>query len=137
MKSSNSKSSRNSSCKVDQSAVKSKSSSKLSIKQTETAREVCERLEHSAKTSASSTLRGTNTSIQPEAAREEKPAHRGASAGKEKQLVADWVVKYLMPHYKLGAIQNKAVFKALARHLSHKVVLHAQAKGKRKREREW
>ncbi|KAK8391625.1 hypothetical protein O3P69_017276 [Scylla paramamosain] len=134
MKSSNSKSSRNSSCKLNQSAVESKSSSGSAVKQTETVpshgtKKAREGPEDSAKASANSTLRGMNTSAQPEAAREEKPAHRGASAGKEKQQVADWVVKYLMPHYRSSAIQDKAVFKALARHLSHKVVLHAQTKG--------
>ncbi|XP_045127827.1 ATP-dependent DNA helicase Q5-like isoform X2 [Portunus trituberculatus] len=134
MKRTNSKSSKHSSCKLNQSAVESKIPSGSTVKQTETVpshgtRKAHEGLEHCTKASANSVLRGTNTSTQPEAARDDKPAHKGVAAGKEKQLVADWVVKYLMPYYRLGTIQDKAMFKALARHLSHKLVLHAQAKG--------
>ncbi|ROT66004.1 hypothetical protein C7M84_016011 [Penaeus vannamei] len=38
-----------------------------------------------------------------------------------KKLIADWVVKHLMPHYKNESIRGKEVFKALARQLSHHI----------------
>ncbi|XP_063590282.1 protein starmaker-like [Penaeus indicus] len=38
-----------------------------------------------------------------------------------KKLIADWVVKHLMPHYKNESIKGKEVFKALARQLSHHI----------------
>ncbi|XP_037787319.1 LOW QUALITY PROTEIN: axoneme-associated protein mst101(2)-like [Penaeus monodon] len=38
-----------------------------------------------------------------------------------KKLIADWVVKHLMPHYKKESIKGKEVFKALARQLSHHI----------------
>lgn len=80
-------------------------------------------------------LKRSNTSSSPEAREKGKPVHKGTS-NREKQQVADWVVKYLMPHYKRNAIHSKDIFKALARQLSHNVVVvqHAQATGKRERE---
>lgn len=131
------KSSTNSTCKPNQSLVERKCSTVLLEKQTETftshaTRNTSERPQNSAK-AANSIQRATNTSTTPEGPKE-KPSHRGATVGKEKQQVADWVVKYLMPHYRSNAIQGKTVFKALARQLSHNIVLRTQDTGERERE---
>lgn len=47
-----------------------------------------------------------------------------------KKQVADWVVKYLMPHYKNNDISGKDLFKSLARQLSHVMIEKGLGQGK-------
>ena len=42
----------------------------------------------------------------------------------ERKKISDWVIKYLMPHYRSKRILSKELFKKLARSLTHKISLN-------------
>ncbi|XP_069129051.1 ATP-dependent DNA helicase Q5-like [Argopecten irradians] len=85
---------------------------------------------HSSRSSENQSISNGQNTVSQSSRSSEDPSTSGVVSVEKRKVAADFVVKYLTPHYKAGRIPTKDAFKSVARALSHKVTEKPGGTGK-------